>query len=497
MRSTLCRTLGVGLITIMVGGCALNPVTGRPEVVLITASREQQIGEEEAQKVEQEMGFVDAPALAAYVEAVGQRLAEQSPRRDIAYRFYVVDMPEPNAFALPGGYVYVSRGLLELVNSEDELACVIGHEIGHVAARHSVQQVSRAAPFAVVTNLSAAVAGIASPLLGQVVGGAGSLASGLVLAPFDRDQEREADRVGQQLAAAAGWDPGALSQLLRTLQREEELDGTARRHVGFLDSHPSTPERVANTAKFAGTLKRVTGEPLSPTRAVFLARLDGLVVGSPAAAGVFDGQSFLQPDLDFYLRFPDRWITQNGRQQVDAVASDRSALVAVGTVAAGDDPLAGARALQKASRSPVLDHTQPSTVGDLKAARTRVQARDDSGEAALNFAWIAHAGRIYQIAGVTAVQRSDAFQPVFEQVVRSFRPLQPQERAGIREHRLRILEARAGESLDALVARSKTSWSFQKVAVANGLAGHDVLEEGQLVKIAVAEPYGTTNGRPH
>src|SRR5205823_2494370 len=215
-----------------------------------------ELGEAGARRVAETMGILEDPALSAYVRAVGERLAQFSPRTDVTYTFQIVDMEEPNAFALPGGYVYVTRGLLVLVNSEDELAGVLGHEIGHVAARHSVQQVSRAAPFAILTGIAAGVTGLASPLLGHVVGGIGGLASGAVLAPFSRDQEREADRVGQQLSAAAGWDPGAMSSFLKTLEREEGLGGNRPRRFAFLATHPSTPERIANTASYARALQR-------------------------------------------------------------------------------------------------------------------------------------------------------------------------------------------------------------------------------------------------
>src|SRR5262249_2572938 len=135
--------------------CAINPVSGHPEVVLVSVEREKALGKEAAQEVEQDMGLLKDPALVGYVQAVGRRLAEQSPRHDVGYQFFVADVQEPNAFALPGGYVYVTRGLLALVNSEDELAGVIGHEIGHVAARHAVQQVSRAAPLGIITGIGA------------------------------------------------------------------------------------------------------------------------------------------------------------------------------------------------------------------------------------------------------------------------------------------------------------------------------------------------------
>jgi len=482
----VCGVLGIAALT---AGCAINPVSGRPELVLVSTSREKQIGAEEAQKVERSVGLVDDAALSAYVTAVGQRLAAHSPRRDVEYRFFVADMVEPNAFALPGGYVYVSRGLLVLTNSEDELAGVIGHEIGHVAARHAVQQVSRAAPFAVVTNLTAAITGLASPLLGELVGGVGDLASGLVLAPFNRDQEREADRIGQQLAAESGWDPAAISNFLTSMGREQALIGQKERRFDFLASHPSTPERVANTRAFAATLQRAAMPPISADRAAFLGHLDGLVVGSPAANGVFDGQSFLHPDLDFLLRFPDQWQTQNSRANVIGVAPDRTALLVLDGVAAGDDPLVGARALEKASGAPVVKQTEPLMLGDLKAARTRLRARGEDGELDLNLAWIAHDGHVYQLLGVTPLQRGDAFQPLFDRVMRSFRPLRPAERAGIRETRLRVVTARSGDTVDEIANRSKTSWKPDMLAAANGLQAGEPLTAGALVKVAVVEPY--------
>ncbi len=490
MRSSRHLVAGVCLIASLGASCAVNPVTGRPQFVLLSTHREKEIGQAEAQQVERGIGLVDNATLTAYVEAVGKRLARHSPRQDVEYKFAVVDAPEPNAFALPGGYVYVTRGLLVLVNSEDELAGVIGHEIGHVAARHSVQQVSRAAPFAIVTGLSAAVTSLASPLLGQVVGGVGGVASGLVLASFSREQEREADRVGQQMAAAAGWEPAALANLLRTLGREEGLHGTAQRRASFLASHPSTPERVANTTQYARRLQGAGHDPFSPDRATFLAYLDGVAVGPRAADGVFDAQSFLHPALDFFVRFPKGWAIHNGRQQVAAVAPDQSALILLEAVADGDDPVDGARALQKATGSPVVANTQPVMIGALTAARTRAQAPTDAGDIGVEFVWIAHHGHVYQLVGLTPVQRSGAFQPVFDGVAQSFRALRASERAAIRETRVRIIAARQGERLAALVARVQGSWSPEMTAVANALSAGESLTRGQLLKVAVAEPYG-------
>jgi predicted Zn-dependent protease len=455
----------------------------------VSADRERELGREEAQRIEQETGLLDDPVLVSYVQAVGQRLAVQSPRRDVEYRFQVMDSAEPNAFALPGGYVYVTRGLLVLVNSEDELAGVIAHEIGHVAARHSVQQISRAAPLAVMTGLGAVVTGIVSPSLGRAVGGAGTTASEVILAPYNRDQEREADRVGQDIMAAAGWDPAGLSTFLHTLGRGEELSADGRRRPSLLDSHPSTPERVATTAARARELPAAPRPPTSADRVQFLHRLDGLVVGRRASEGVFEGSRFLHPDLNVGVSFPDRWSTENSREQVGAVAPDQQAFIALEVVAQGDDPLAGARAFQVASKTPVVAAAETLKVAGLPAARASLRGRTDKTEVVALLAWIAHGGRVYQLAGVTPLGRSAGFEVVFDRVVQSFRPLSAVERAGIREDRLRLVEARGGETVSELATRTGTVWTAAMVAVANELTPGARLLPGQLVKVALSERY--------
>lgn len=477
------------LNAVLAGGCAVNPVSGRPEFVLVSAAKEKEIGEEAARNVAQTMTLSSDPALVAYVGQIGRRLAEHSPRRDVEYRFFVVEEQEPNAFALPGGYIYVTRGLLVLVNSEDELAGVLGHEIGHVAARHAVQQVSRAAPFAIVTGIGAGLTSLASPLLGELVGGIGGLASGLVLSPFSRDQEREADRVGQEMSAKSGWDPAAMADFLTTLERDQRQRGQQEQRFDFLATHPSTPERVANTAEYARTLERHPPHPIVPTRDAFLALLDGLVIGPGAAEGVFQGQVFLQPDLDFRLRFPTRWQTQNTPRQVAAVAPDGSALIVLTSLGESNDPLDGARAFERRTKAVVLDKTQEVRSGTLKAAHTQFAAHTPQGDLSVEVAWIVHRGHVYQVVGMTPLPRQAVFSEVFGKSWRSFRPLHPAERASVFETRLRIATAREDETIAALVRRVNTIWSVDTVAIANGLPDDARLRDGQQVKVAVVEPY--------
>ncbi|MFP8876919.1 MAG: M48 family metalloprotease, partial [Myxococcota bacterium] len=210
------------LLSVVAGGvaCALNPVTKRPEVVLVSEAAERRMGAQQAELVAREPGLFGDPALGDYLQGLGERLAHGSPRPDLDWKFAVLDTWGQNAFALPGGYVYVTRGLLAYLNREDELAFILGHEIGHVAARHSVQRMTRAAPLALATGLPAAAVSLVLPAAGRALESMGQFANSALMAPYGRFQELEADVVGQRLVADSGWDPGALMDFVRTLERE-------------------------------------------------------------------------------------------------------------------------------------------------------------------------------------------------------------------------------------------------------------------------------------
>ena len=181
---SLSRVILTALLLLQASGCAVNPVSGRPELTLVSEELEIKLGTEEAEKIEQQMGLVPDEEFTRYLNRLGKRLADESPRPNLDYRFHVVDMAEPNAFALPGGHIYVSRGILALANSEDELAGVIGHEIGHVAARHSVRTISKRGPFAVLFGVASGLAGLVSQLVGNLIGGVGELTQSVIFSPY-------------------------------------------------------------------------------------------------------------------------------------------------------------------------------------------------------------------------------------------------------------------------------------------------------------------------
>ena len=480
------------LTSLQATACSINPVSGLPEVTLISAEQEKKIGAEEAKKVEAEMGLLDDAQFLPYLDALGQRLAKESPRQDVTHQFHIADMAEPNAFALPGGYVYVTRGLLALVNTEDELAGVVGHEIGHVAARHTVQKISRQGPFAVVFGIASGITGLFVPVVGNIIGGVGDLTQGLLFSPYSRSQETEADRVGQEMAAKAGWDPAALSAFLSTLERDVDLMSKEPRKPSFFDSHPATPDRVKKTAEHAKELTRVTRAPISATHEAFLARLDGMVYGQRAANGMFDGPTFLHPDMNFLVQFPEKWQHENTPQKIVAAAPSGDAAVVVGAVAEGTDPMDGARELEKKTKTDVVTKTEKVTIGDLSAAHTQIKA---DGNVTIDITWIAHGGLIYQVVGLAPTKQFETLQALFHSVAYSFRPLSASERAGIKEKRIRLVKAQEGESIEALAARTNSAWKKEHIAVMNNLAVGDQLKEGQLIKVAIAEQYESKKTR--
>ena len=473
----------------LLGACTRNPVSGRPELTVMSAAEERRIGAEQAAEVARTIGLVDDPRLGTYVQEVGRRLAARSPRRDVTYTFAVVDMAEPNAFSLPGGEIFVSRGLLVLATSEDELSGVLGHEIGHVAARHAARRVTRAAPLALVTALGAGITGLVSPAVGGLLGGVGELANSALLAPYSRDQEREADRVGQEIVAGAGYYPAAFSTFLHTLEREEALHHDQARAWSFFATHPPTPERVATTAREAAHLTRAASAPIAASDADFLAHLDGLPVGPSARDGVFEGATFRHPDLGFAVRLPAGWKTAHGRSAIGAVAPDGGAIVLLDGATTGTDPVEAERAFEKEARSGPLPNTEKLTIAGLPAVHAAAVIDSRRGPLALDLTWIAYAGRVYRVSGIAPAGRAEAFRAAWRETAASFRPLTTSERRAIRETRLRIARARHGETIGDVVRRAGSAWSAEEAAVANEVAPGDVLAGGRPVKVAMTEPY--------
>ena len=483
----------IGAVALAVGtGCAINPATGKPQLTVMSEAQEAELGRKAADQVSQEMGLVDDPELAAYVDAVGQRLVRVSVRPDQHFEFHLVDMQEPNAFALPGGYVYVSRGLLAIANSEDELANVLGHEIGHVLARHAAQRETRALPGNVLTGVTALAVGIVGgSQAAALVGSIGQTATSGLLAAYSRDQEREADKLGQELAERAGYNPAGMTEFLTTLERETTFEAKGSRRPSFFDSHPSTPERVSSTETFARELGVSPGTPIAPTRAAFLHKLDGLILGVDARQGIFDEATFLHPELGFHLRFPDGWKTSNGKTVVGAISPTQDAVVALESQVRGTDPQAAAERFV-ASQRIVVSKSEALRISGLAAFRVLGVAQSQRGELLIVLTFIAYRDVIYRVTGIAGASVFQERAEDFERTADSFGALSPAERSRISQKRLRLATALPGEKIEHFGARVRNVWSPEQISIANALELGTPLEGGSLVKFAREEPLSTS-----
>ncbi len=480
------RLMALALVALSLLSCAVNPVSGRREVILMSEEDEREISEREAKKVEEILGLVDAPDLAAYVEQLGQAMAAHAPKRELDYHFNIVEMDVPNAFALPGGHIFISRGLLVHSNSEAELANVLGHEIGHVAARHAAQRDVRAKTVGIATVLGAVGAVVAGGD-GRAVAATQMLGQGMISA-YGRDQEREADRIALDLAASVGVDPMGMADFLRTLDRTVRLEQGFSRETGFFDTHPSTPERVAEAVTRAAVTRWEPKLDLAGSHEAFLRKLDGLPVGKPASEGVFREGRFLHPDLAISLAFPHGWLVDNQRARVIAFAPTRDAVVLLELQGQGMDPLAAAHAYAR-EEGLAMSEGKPVRIGPLDAVRVRTLVGTPGGPFEMEITFVAYHGNVYRLSGGARQGRFARYAGVFRGFARSFRSLRKSEMEQIDELRLRIAETGPGEDLAALGERTGNVWDVNKTAVVNGFTVGEPIEPGTLVKIALREPY--------
>lgn len=324
MRFTLASRFFAGLLCLgLLANCAVNPVTGRQNFVMMSESEEVRTGKKGDEEVRKEYGVYDNPALQRYVNEVGQRLAQKSHRGNLEYHFTVVDSPEINAFALPGGYIYITRGIMAYLNSEAELAAVLGHEIGHVTARHSVQQYSAS----MAANIGVALGSILVP---ELRGGAQNLLAQLgnaLLSGYGRDHELEADRLGAEYLARTGYDPQAMVKVVGILKDQELFDAEIargegrepRRYHGLFATHPDNDTRLKEVVSEADRL----AQPKADSRqAAYLAQINGLVFGDSPSQGIVRDSRFLHEGLGFGLNFPTNWKVKNSPDRVIALSPE-------------------------------------------------------------------------------------------------------------------------------------------------------------------------------
>lgn len=429
LRGRMRAGAAAGLVCMLAAGCAVNPVTGRRQVSLVSEAQEIQIGRQAAQEVSQQLGLVENEALQQYVQRVGERLARESERPNLPWTFRVVDDPTPNAFALPGGFIFFTRGMMNLMDSEAELAAVLGHEIGHVTAKHSVSQISRGQ----LAQLGLGLGSVLFPSAAQSFGGLAQTGMQLLFLSYGRNAERQADELGFQYALREGYEVREMDDIFATLMRLGEASGRSE-IPSWLASHPAEPERIRAAQARADT---VTRTPLLSGREEYLARIDGMVYGENPRQGFFRGGVFLHPDLRFRIDFPQGWRTQNLPQAVNALAPQRDAVMQL-------THAQGANADDAARRFFYQQGVQAGQVGRQNvngspAVVGYFQARTQQGVIAGMAAFIEHGGNVYQVMAYTPSQLFRRYEPAFRQVIFSFDEVNDPAVLNVRPNRVDVV----------------------------------------------------------
>jgi predicted Zn-dependent protease len=474
------QSLCVAVVAIATA-CATNPATGKKQLMLMSEAQEIQLGKESDQQVRQEMGVYNNADLQNYVASVGAKLKQKAHRPNLPWTYTVVDAPAVNAFALPGGFIYITRGILPFLRDDAELAAVMGHETGHVDARHS------AAAYSTQTVLGGALA-VGSVLSSKVgaVSGAASQALGLAFLKNSRDAELEADRLGVGYASQNGWAPEGMTDLLNTLGRLDEASGSSRGVPNWALTHPPAADRVAKVQESVAQARAATGAGTRSTEELDK-RLDGLVFGDSREQGMVRNGEFVHPVLRFGVKFPSNWEIANSAQQVVAQRDENGNVVMIlqGAPAQGSPRDTAQASMTKAGFAEV-EGRERSLNGDPAYVGT-YRGKMENTDVGLRAAFIRHGDQTYMLAGLATADQFAGAQGAFDASIGSFRTLSQSEADGIQPNRIRFYTVKSGETWESLAqGASGGAVKPTTLAIMNGSAPNTPPKAGARIRIVSA-----------
>jgi predicted Zn-dependent protease len=458
-------------------GCARNPVTGKSELSLVSESQEIQMGKEASAQVAQSIGLYNDSKVQSYVAEIGKRMAAKSERPNLPWEFHVVDDAAVNAFAIPGGFIYVTRGLMGAINTEAELATVLGHEIGHVTYRHSVQQISKA-------QLAQLGLGIGS-ILSSDIARFGQLASAglsLLFLKYGRDAENQADQAGFRYALAERYDVEEMPKVFVTLSRISEAGG-AGKLPEWLSTHPNPENRIGRIEKMLDTLT-VDPSTLTEDREDYLRHVQGMTFGEDPRQGYFEGTQFYHPQMRFQLHFPDGWKVQNTPTAVASLSPNQDAIIQLG-LAGNASPRQAAQQFLSQQGVQAGD-ASTSDVNGLPAASSYFQAQTQQGTIQGLVSFISYGGQTFGIMGYTEAGKLSNYDRIFLGTIRSFSELRDRSKLNVSPARIELVKAPRQMTLEQFNAQYPSTAPIEQLAIINELEGpSDVIPAGRTVKRVV------------
>jgi predicted Zn-dependent protease len=464
--------LAAGLV-----GCPVNPATGEHQLILISESQEIEMGREYSKQVEAQLGLYDNPQLQEYVSRIGLELASKSEKPNLPWSFKVVDDVVVNAFALPGGFIFVTRGILAHFNSEAELAGVLGHEIGHVTARHSAEQMSRAQ----MAQLGVGLGGVFVP---EVIQYADLINAGLgiLFLKFGRDDERQSDGLGFRYMQRAGYDPREMVEVFDMLGRVTAAAG-GQGIPSWLSTHPDPGERQQRMERALAEAGDTVGGEVGRER--YLQMINGLICGDNPRQGFFRGQTFMHPDLQLQLDFPPGWKTQNAPTAVVAISEQEDAIIQL-SFGQGATAEEAARAfLSQEGITAGTGSSQPVHGSPARWSYWSATTEDGTQLAGLA-AFIGYKGQVFEIMGYTLQAKLSSYDSTFKTSLGSFQQLTDRTALNVQPNRIQTVKLERAMTLARFNQRYPSTVDLATLALLNDVAEDATIPAGEWVKRVVA-----------
>ena len=482
-KFALISCLTVTLFTF--NNCARNPVTGKKQVVFMSEAQELAMGQQADPQIIAQFGLYEDPALQTFINEKGRAMAAISHRPGIQYNFRVIDSEVLNAFAVPGGYVYFTRGIMAHFNDEAQFAGVLGHETGHITARHSVAQQRNQ-----LLGQIGVIAGVVlAPNLAQFAESA-SQGLGLLFLKFGRDDERQADQLGVEYSSKIGYDATHMASFFKTLERQGAKSG-AGEIPEFLSTHPNPGDREATVGKLAAEWKAKLNlaNPMV-NRNNYLKRIDGLVYGEDPKQGFLENSIFYHPVLKFQFPVPRGWNYQNTPQRVQMAPQDGKALMFMTFAPGATLQEAASKALQGYGLQPV--ESREVTVNGLRAlavvadpapAQGQQQQQQAQSLRTLSY-FILYGQSVYHIMGLSALVDFNNYVQYFSNTMENFRPLTDPAKLNKKPERVRIRTVNAATTLEqALRNNNVPAARMEELSILNGMLLTDRVPQGMMIKV--------------
>ncbi|MFT6466357.1 M48 family metalloprotease [Halopseudomonas sp.] len=438
------------LAGLVLGGCAANPVTGKQNFVMMSEAQEMALGQQASEQIAQQMSMLKDPKLQAYVQRIGTQLANKSHRSGIPYQFNVIDSPDINAFALPGGHIYINRGLLIYLNSEAQMAAVLGHEIGHVTARHGVRQQSIAMSTGLIGQLI--TIGTGMPAAGDLSNMLGTA----MVRGYGRDMELEADGLGAEYLARTGYRPEAVLDVIGALKNQDTYSSQkaaaqgkqVESYHGLFSTHPTHDQRLQQVVAQAQGL--TTGDAQRVGRNDYLQMLDGMIYGDSPEQGIVRGQRFLHTELNMVLDYPKGWVILNRPDVLLTHTPDEQGFIALTMENLSNTNVSAEELLRARVGKQRLTQDQAFSGTGYKGFTATIP-----GDNARRVAAIVRGKQAFLFIGAFRGRGPlELYDEQFVQTIRSFRPLTAADKKNAQPMRIRLVRARQGDTYAKLAKGS-------------------------------------------